>query len=89
MDERLAELREMQDAITARRRDALIGRVVRVLVDEPGVARSHREAPEIDGVVHVRHDLTVGELVVVSIVDALGPDLVAEGADMSAIEVDG
>jgi hypothetical protein len=26
MDERLAELREMQDDITARRRDALIGR---------------------------------------------------------------
>ena len=35
--ERLAELRELQDAITARRRDALIGATVEVLVDAPGV----------------------------------------------------
>jgi ribosomal protein S12 methylthiotransferase len=77
--ERLAELSELQDAITARRRDALIGRTVEVLVDAPGVGRSHREAPEIDGVVHVGHDLGVGVLADVVIVDALGPDLVAAG----------
>ena len=78
--ERLAELRELQDAITAARRDALIGSVVRVLVDEPGVARSTREAPEIDGIVEVPADLPVGEFADVEIVDALGPDLVAAGA---------
>jgi ribosomal protein S12 methylthiotransferase len=78
MDERLAELRQMQDDITARRRDALIGSELRVLVDEPGVARSHREAPEIDGVIEVPSDLAVGEFVEVRVVDALGPDLVAE-----------
>jgi ribosomal protein S12 methylthiotransferase len=81
MDERLAELRELQDDITRERRDALIGQEIEVLVDEPGVGRSHREAPEIDGVVHVRHDLRVGDMVVVEVVDALGPDLVAAGAD--------
>ncbi len=80
--ERLAELSELQDAITARRRDALIGRTVEVLVDAPGVGRSHREAPEIDGVVHVGHDLGVGALGEVVIVDALGPDLVAAGASL-------
>ncbi len=53
MHERLAELRELQDDITAARRDDMIGRTVRVLVDEPGVARSVREAPEIDGIIHV------------------------------------
>ena len=53
MAERLGELTELQDAITARRRDELIGRRVDVLVDAPGIGRSHREAPEIDGVVHV------------------------------------
>jgi hypothetical protein len=52
---------------------------VRVLVDEPGVARSAREAPEIDGVIHVAADLTVGTFAEVRIVDALGPDLVADG----------
>ncbi|MFM8687441.1 MAG: radical SAM protein, partial [Acidimicrobiaceae bacterium] len=46
MNERLAELRELQDSITARRRDDLIGEKMTVLVDEIGVARSHREAPE-------------------------------------------
>jgi ribosomal protein S12 methylthiotransferase len=78
--ERLAELREMQDRITARRRDALIGRTLRVLVDEPGVARSHREAPEIDGVIEVPDSLAVGEFHDVTITDALGPDLVAAEA---------
>jgi ribosomal protein S12 methylthiotransferase len=70
----------LQDEITARRRDALVGRTVEVLVDAPGIGRSHREAPEIDGVVHVGHDLAVGVLTEVQIVDALGPDLVAAGA---------
>ncbi|MGH9113325.1 MAG: 30S ribosomal protein S12 methylthiotransferase RimO [Acidimicrobiales bacterium] len=78
--DRLAELRELQDGITARRRDALIGSTVEVLVDIPGVARSHREAPEIDGVVAVPPDLAVGELVKVTITGAAGPDLEAEVA---------
>lgn len=80
MNERLAELREMQDEITAARRDSLIGETLRVLVDEPGVGRSHHEAPEIDGVIHVADHLAVGQFFDVEIVNALGPDLVAEGA---------
>jgi ribosomal protein S12 methylthiotransferase len=78
MNERLAELRELQDDITARRRDALIGTTTKVLVDEPGVARSSREAPEIDGIIEVPADTAVGEFHMVRIVDAMGPDLVAE-----------
>jgi ribosomal protein S12 methylthiotransferase len=78
VQERLAELTALQDAITAARRDELIGSVVEVLVDAPGQARSHREAPEIDGIVVVPDDLEVGALVDVRVVDALGPDLVAE-----------
>ena len=76
--ERLAELTEMQDAITARRRDDLIGTTLNVLVDEEGVARSHREAPEIDGIVEVPADLAVREFHEVRVTAALGPDLVAE-----------
>ena len=75
MDERLAELRDLQDTITASRRDDLIGATVEVLVDQPGVGRSHREAPEIDGVVNVPTELTVGSLVKVRITGAAGPDL--------------
>lgn len=80
MNERIAELRELQDGITAAKRDHLIGCSLKVLVDEPGVARSHREAPSIDGIINVGEDLAVGEFHEVRIVDALGPDLVAEGA---------
>ncbi len=79
MNERLAELRELQDDITASRGDDMIGRTLTVLVDQPGIGRSVREAPEIDGVVHVRHDLAVGEFADVEIVDAMGPDLIAVG----------
>ncbi len=82
--DRLAELTELQDAITARRRDDLIGRTLEVLVDEPGVARSHREAPEIDGVIEVPVDLAVGEFHQVVVESALGPDLVADRVRVDA-----
>ena len=87
MNERIAELREMQDTITARRRDDLIGRTLNVLIDEPGVARSHREAPEIDGVIHVSETLEVGTFTDVEIADAMGPDLIAVGASPSSKEL--
>ena len=52
MNERLAELRELQDDITAQRRDALIGSTVSVLVDAAGRrpnasrgARDRRDRP--------------------------------------------
>ena len=86
MDERIAELREMQDAITAARRDDLIGQTVNVLVDERGIGRTHREAPSIDGVVHVSLDLEVGTFANVEISDAMGPDLLAVGADIAAFD---
>jgi ribosomal protein S12 methylthiotransferase len=72
--ERLAELRALQDEITALRRDELVGEVVDVLVDAPGVARSHREAPEIDGVISVTEALPVGSIQPVRITAAAGPD---------------
>ncbi len=78
MRERLSELSEMQDNITFSRRDDLIGRTVNVLVDEPGVARSHREAPEIDGIIEVPMSLEVGQFYDVTVKSAMGPDLVAE-----------
>lgn len=88
MEERIAELREMQDAITAAKRDELIGETLSVLVDEPGVARSHREAPSIDGVIAVPRSLQVGMITDVEIADAFGPDLVAVGANLEADDGD-
>ena len=56
--ERLRECTAVQEPITDAARDALIGETVAVLVDERDpdggiVGRTHREAPEIDGVVRI------------------------------------
>ena len=75
MSERLSELSSLQDSITAARRASLIGTRMEVLVDSAGVARSHREAPEIDGVVRVPRGLPVGEFCKVVVTGAEGPDL--------------
>ena len=76
--ERMLELSERQDAITTRRRAALVGEQLEVLVDAPGVARGHREAPEIDGIVSVPTSLPVGSFWPVVVTGAAGPDLEAE-----------
>jgi ribosomal protein S12 methylthiotransferase len=77
VNERLNELRQAQDAITAAKRDELIGRRLAVLVDSPGVGRSPREAPEIDGIVHLPASVPIGRIVEVDVTNAIGPDLVA------------
>jgi ribosomal protein S12 methylthiotransferase len=78
MAERLAELRELQEGITERKRDLQVGTRVEGLVDRPGAARSPREAPEIDGVIRISEDLPVGRIVPLRITASLGIDLVAE-----------
>ena len=79
--ERLNELRNLQDDITAARRDWLVGSTVSVLVDEIGRGRTYREAPEIDGIVHVAPTIEVGSIVDVEVASAQGTDLLAVGAD--------
>jgi len=75
--ERMRELGELQDSITIGRRESLVGSTIEVLVDEPGVGRSHREAPEIDGVVNLTADLAPGSFVSVTVTGAAGVDLEA------------
>ena len=78
LSERLAELGELQDRITAAKRDELIGSEVEVLVDAQGQGRTYREAPEIDGIVTIPDTLAIGTFATVTITGALGPDLVAD-----------
>ncbi len=81
MAERLLECGELQDAITAHRRAQLVGATVEVLVDRPGQGRSHREAPEIDGVVQFPVETSgqlVGTFVRAQVHGCAGPDLQAE-----------
>jgi ribosomal protein S12 methylthiotransferase len=75
--ERLRECTELQDGITAARREELLGATVEVLVDAPGEGRTYREAPEIDGIVNLPPELEVGTFVEVVVTGADGPDLVA------------
>jgi hypothetical protein len=56
----------------------LVGTTQEVLVDAPGVARSHREAPEIDGVVRVPEAFPVGSLQTVTVTGVAGVDVEAE-----------
>jgi ribosomal protein S12 methylthiotransferase len=87
MHERLRECGEVQDSITRAARDALVGADVDVLVDgiddetgEP-VGRTHREAPEIDGLVRITDAFArPGAQVRGRVTSAVGPDLVAEPA---------
>jgi ribosomal protein S12 methylthiotransferase len=82
--ERLRECAELQDAITASRRDLLVGQRRQVLVDAPGRGRTVHEAPEIDGIVHLPTDTVAGELLMVEITAAEGPELQAVRVDASA-----
>ena len=45
---------QAQEAISARKLKARVGRTLKVIVDEPGVGRSSADAPEIDGVVRFK-----------------------------------
>jgi ribosomal protein S12 methylthiotransferase len=56
---------------------AQVGKTLRVLVEEPGVARSEIDAPDIDTTVFVNKKLPVGAFAEVKIKDWRGYDLVA------------
>ena len=54
-----------------------VGQEKRVLVEQPGIARSEWDAPEIDGTVQVDQSLPTGDFATVKISDWRGYDLVA------------
>jgi ribosomal protein S12 methylthiotransferase len=56
---------------------AQVGKTLRVLVEEPGVARSEIDAPDIDTTVFVNKKLTVGTFAEVKVKEWRGYDLVA------------
>jgi ribosomal protein S12 methylthiotransferase len=75
--ERMQECTELQDRITAGRRDRLVGERRSVLVDAVGVGRTVHEAPEIDGVVRIPSGIGIGTMAEMTITESLGVDLVA------------
>ncbi len=84
-EERRGRVMQLQEEISRKRLQAKVGTTIRVLVDEvtrkEGVGRSAADAPEIDGVVHIKHSfdpkrkLRVGEFIEVTVTSADAHDL--------------
>jgi ribosomal protein S12 methylthiotransferase len=67
----------LQQEIAAEVSKSYVGKTIRVLVEEPGVARGEADAPDIDGRVYVPRTLPVGEFADVTITDFRDYDLLA------------
>ena len=67
----------LQKAIASDVSKSYVGRTLKVLVEEPGVARGEGDAPDIDGRVYVPRELPVGEFVEVKISGFQDYDLLA------------
>lgn len=70
-------LMKLQRSIAGELAAAQVGRKLRVLVDEPGVARGEADAPDIDGRVYLPITAPVGDFVEVSITGSDEYDLLA------------
>jgi ribosomal protein S12 methylthiotransferase len=79
--ERLERLMSLQQEISLKKNQHWIGKNLSVMVEgfNEGISigRSYRDAPEIDGMVFIDGELSVGEIHQVKITDALVHDLVA------------
>ncbi len=78
-EERLKCLMEKQQQISLERNRTFLGRELDVLIEGLGegisVGRSYRDAPEIDGLVLVKGELPVGQIIPVRIDEAMVYDL--------------
>lgn len=76
-DARYRQTMSLQREIAAEVSQHFVGQTLRVLVEEPGVARGEADAPDIDGRVYVPRSLPVGEFAEVLITGARDYDLLA------------
>lgn len=83
--ERWERLMAFQQPISLQRNQQMVGQQLDVLVDGVGdgvsIARSYRDAPEIDGYVVIEQELPVGEMVPVLVTGAMEYDLIAMPAN--------
>ena len=86
---RWESLMALQQQISLKRNQALIGQQLRVLVDGSGdgvsITRSYRDAPEIDGYVVIEDELPIGEMADVMVTGAMEYDLMAVPANKPLI----
>lgn len=64
--------------ISRERMRSRVGEIIRVLVDEPGIARAAGDGFEVDGVVYVPKSLPVGEFAEVTVTGYKAYDLIAK-----------
>lgn len=80
--ERLRRLMKLQESISLKRNQGLIGKKLDILVEGKGdgisVGRSYRDAPEIDGLVIVNGVLPIGSIQSVLVTGAMTHDLTAD-----------
>jgi len=81
----MALQQEVSGAVSA----TFVGKTLRVLVEEPGVARGEADAPDIDGRVYIPRELPVGEFIEVTITGHHDYDLLAlpEGVEPKEYKV--
>ncbi|MDJ0742867.1 MAG: 30S ribosomal protein S12 methylthiotransferase RimO [Xenococcaceae cyanobacterium MO_167.B27] len=90
MEARRNELMEIQQPIAAQKNQACIGKTVDVLIEQENprtgdlIGRSVRFAPEVDGLVYVRGEASLGSIVPVNITGADIYDLYGEVANVAA-----
>jgi ribosomal protein S12 methylthiotransferase len=75
---RYDRLMKLQQRISWEVNQSWVGRSIRVLVEEPQLGRSHRDAPEIDGVVHLTAPAEPGRFIEARVSSASEYDLVAD-----------
>jgi ribosomal protein S12 methylthiotransferase len=68
---------QLQQEVAREVSHRFVGKKLRVLVEEPGVARGEADAPDIDGRVYVSRDLPVGKFTEVTINSFHDYDLIA------------
>jgi ribosomal protein S12 methylthiotransferase len=76
-EQRWHRLMALQKDIAAQVSAGQVGRILKVLVEEPGVARGEADAPDIDGRVYVPRELPVSEFAEVKITGFHDYDLLA------------
>jgi ribosomal protein S12 methylthiotransferase len=78
-EERLQRLMEKQQQISLERNRTFIGSKLNVLIEGTGqgisIGRSYRDAPEIDGMVLVKGKISPGQIIPVTITEAMPYDL--------------
>jgi ribosomal protein S12 methylthiotransferase len=78
-EERLKRLMEKQQQISLERNQMFVGHNLDVLIEGVGqdisIGRSYRDAPEIDGLVLVKGEIPIGQIVSISISNAMVYDL--------------